>query len=199
MMTKALALNGADKVYIIGRRLEKLQEAAKSSPHGNIIPIQGDVTDKASLQSIAERIRKETGYINLLICNSGVTGPQAGVNMSKDTSVKELAKMVLDTPMEEFNNVFAVNVTAVLYNAMTFLELLDEGNKQDNCLAGVKSQVLVTGSIAAFNRSVGAGLAYNTSKAAVTHLVKMLAGLFTECSVRVNAIAPGRAYLRTLL
>jgi NAD(P)-dependent dehydrogenase (short-subunit alcohol dehydrogenase family) len=190
MMTKALALNGASKVYIIGRRLEKLQDAAKESPH-NIIPIQGDVTDKDSLQAIAEQIRKEVGYINLLICNSGVSGPQAGVNMPKDTSAKELQKMVMDTPMAEFNNVFAVNVTGVLYNAMAFLDLLEEGNKQDNCLAGVKSQVLVTGSIAAYNRSVGAGLAYNTSKAAVTHLVKMLAGLFVEYSVRVNAIAPG--------
>ncbi|KAE9963653.1 hypothetical protein BLS_009092 [Venturia inaequalis] len=191
MMTKALALNGASKVYIIGRRLEKLEAAAKESPHNNIIPVQGDVTDKDSLQSIAERIRKETGYINLLICNSGISGPQAGVNMPKETSAKELAKMVLDTPMAEFNNVFAVNVTGVLYNAMAFLELLEEGNKPDKCLAGVKSQVLVTGSIAAYNRLVGAGLAYNTSKAAVTHLVKMLAGLLVEYSVRVNAIAPG--------
>lgn len=199
MMTKALALNGADKVYIIGRRLEKLEEAVKESPHNNIIPIQGDVTDKASLQSIAERIRKEAGYINLLICNSGISGPQAGVNMPKETSAKELAKMVLDTPMEEFNNVFAVNVTGVLYNAMAFLELLEEGNKPDKCLAGVKSQVLVTGSIAAYNRLVGAGLAYNTSKAAVTHLVKMLAGLLVEYSVRVNAIAPGCTYLRIAL
>lgn len=199
MMTKALALNGASKVYIIGRRLEKLEAAAKESPHNNIIPVQGDVTDKDSLQSIAERIRKETGYINLLICNSGVSGPQAGVNMPKETSAKELARMVLDTPMEDFNNVFAVNVTGVLYNAMAFLELLEEGNKPDNCLAGVKSQVLVTGSIAAYNRSVGAGIAYNTSKAAVTHLVKMLAGLFVEYSVRVNAIAPGSMCLRIAL
>jgi NAD(P)-dependent dehydrogenase (short-subunit alcohol dehydrogenase family) len=192
MMTKALALNGASKVYIIGRRLEKLQEAANESPHNNIIPIQGDITDKKSIQFIAEQIRKETGYINLLICNSGVSGPQAGVNMPKDTPATELQKMVLDTPMEEFNNVFAVNVTGVLYNAVAFLDLLEEGNKQGNCLTGVKSQVLVTGSIAAYNRNVGAGLAYNTSKAAVTHLVKMLAGLFVEYSVRVNAIAPGR-------
>jgi NADP-dependent 3-hydroxy acid dehydrogenase YdfG len=74
MMTKALALNGAEKVYIIGRRLEKLQEAAKESPHNNITPIQGDVTDKESIQSVAAQIRKETGYVNLLICNSGVSG-----------------------------------------------------------------------------------------------------------------------------
>jgi NAD(P)-dependent dehydrogenase (short-subunit alcohol dehydrogenase family) len=118
--------------------------------------------------------------------------------MPKDTPAKELQKMVLDTPMEEFNNVFAVNVTGVLYNAVAFLDLLEEGNKQGN-MAGVKSQVLVTGSIAAYNRNVGAGLAYNTSKAAVTHLVKMLAGLFVEYSVRVNAIAPGRMCPRNSL
>jgi len=190
MMTKALALNGASKVYIIGRRLEKLQEAAKASPHNNIIPLQGDVTSKESIESIAAHIREETGYVNLLICNSGVTGPSAGVNMPKETSAKEFQKMVLDTPMEDFTRAFAVNVSGVFYNAVAFLDLLEEGNKKGN-MDGVKSQVLVTGSIAAYNRAVGAGIAYNTSKAAVTHLVKMLAGLFVEYGVRVNAIAPG--------
>jgi NAD(P)-dependent dehydrogenase (short-subunit alcohol dehydrogenase family) len=193
MMTKALALNGASKVYIVGRRLEKLHEAAKESPHSNIIPLQGDVTSKESIESIAEHIRKETGYVNLLICNSGVSGPQAGVNMPKGTSAKEFQKLVLNSPMEDFTRTFAVNVSGVYYNAVAFLDLLEEGNKKGN-LVGVKSHVLVTGSIAAYNRSVGAGIAYNTSKAAVTHLVKVLAGLFVEYSVRVNAIAPGSEY-----
>src|ERR1700760_3093670 len=67
MMTKALALNGASRVYIIGRRLEKLQEAAKLSPHNNIIPIQGDVTSKESLENIAARIRSEVGHVHLLV------------------------------------------------------------------------------------------------------------------------------------
>ncbi|TID20927.1 3-oxoacyl-[acyl-carrier protein] reductase [Venturia nashicola] len=94
-----------------------------------------------------------TKPINSLSENNkfGITGPQAGVNMPEETSVKELVKMVLGIPMAEFNNVFAVNVTGVLYNSMAFLALLEEGNKPDKCLAGVKSQVLVTGSIAAFN------------------------------------------------
>ena len=46
MMTKALALNGVNKVYIIGRRKEVIEAAAKESPHGNIIPIVGDITSK---------------------------------------------------------------------------------------------------------------------------------------------------------
>ena len=75
MMAKALAMNGAAKVYIVGRRLDKLQTAAKESPYDNIIPLQGDVTSKESLESIAKQVKKETGYINLLVCNSGTTGP----------------------------------------------------------------------------------------------------------------------------
>lgn len=46
MMTKALALNGVNKVYIIGRRKEVIEAAAKESSQGNIIPIVGDVTSK---------------------------------------------------------------------------------------------------------------------------------------------------------
>ena len=67
MMTKAFANNGAAKVYIVGRRREKLQEAAKVSSHGNIIPVVGDVTSKESLCEVAEQIKKEVGYVNLLI------------------------------------------------------------------------------------------------------------------------------------
>jgi NAD(P)-dependent dehydrogenase (short-subunit alcohol dehydrogenase family) len=194
MMAKALALNGAHKVYIFGRRLDKLEAAAKESPTGNIIPIQGDVTSKESLEAAADLVRKDTGYLNLIICNSGVTGPNHAVNMREGTSAKELQKQVLATPMEEFTDAFAVNVSGVYYSAFAFLDLLEEGNNKGN-MEGVKSQVLVTGSIAAFNRSVGAGIAYNASKAAVTHLVKVLAGIFVPYSVRVNALAPGRKCL----
>jgi NAD(P)-dependent dehydrogenase (short-subunit alcohol dehydrogenase family) len=198
MMAKALALNGAKKVYIVGRRLDKLEEAAKECPNGNIIPLQGDVTSKESLENCADYVRKEIGYINLVICNSGVTGPSHAVNLPADTSAKDLQKQVMSTPMEDFTQAFAVNVSGVYYTAFAFLDLLEEGNKEKNALDGVKSQVLVTGSIAAYNRSVGAGIAYNTSKAAVTHLVKILAGIFVPYSVRVNALAPG-CMLRSFL
>jgi NADP-dependent 3-hydroxy acid dehydrogenase YdfG len=72
MIAKALALNGASKVYIIGRRLEKLEQAAKASPHGNIIPLVGDVTSQDSLVALAEKVKEETGYIDLLVPNAGI-------------------------------------------------------------------------------------------------------------------------------
>lgn len=68
-MTKALALNGAHKVYIVGRRKEVLEKAAQIS--SNIVPIVGDVTSKDSLKAIAAQVQSEVGYVNLLIANSG--------------------------------------------------------------------------------------------------------------------------------
>lgn len=71
MMTKAFALNGASKVFVVGRRKEKLEEAAKVSPYGNIIPVVGDVTSKESLLEVANTVRQEAGHVNFLCCNSG--------------------------------------------------------------------------------------------------------------------------------
>lgn len=52
--------------------------------------------------------------------------------------------------------------------------------------------MVITSSIAGFNRAPTAGYAYGQSKAATTHLMKMLATNLVPYSIRVNAIAPGR-------
>ena len=75
MMTKALALNRAYKVYIIGRWKEVLEDAAQESPYGNIILVIRDITLKDALLSIVSYIKQDAGYINVLIANSGTLGP----------------------------------------------------------------------------------------------------------------------------
>ena len=88
MIAKALALNGAHKVFIIGRRKEVLEAAAKESPHGNIIPLVGDVTSKEALQSIVSHIEQEVGFINVLVANSGIAGPQA-TSVTPESSLED--------------------------------------------------------------------------------------------------------------
>ncbi|KAM0723828.1 hypothetical protein Q7P37_000818 [Cladosporium fusiforme] len=188
MMTKALALNGAHKVYIIGRRKEKLDEAAKISPN-NIIPLVGDVTSKESLVSLSEQIKQDVGYVNLVICNSGIM-PKPIPAKPSEASVSEFAQAALQQSTEDWNNTFATNSTSVAFTTFAFLELLDAGNKHGNC-DGRKSQVLVTSSIAGYLRVPGSNMAYGASKAAATHLVKHLAGTLAPYSIRVNGIAPG--------
>jgi NADP-dependent 3-hydroxy acid dehydrogenase YdfG len=88
-VAKALDANGARAVYIVGRRQETLEKAAKQAINGTIIPLQGDVTSKESLEAIAERVRKEQGFINVLLANSGIIGVDISKQVSPPTASRQ--------------------------------------------------------------------------------------------------------------
>ena len=210
-MARTLSCNGAS-VYILGRRLDKLISAADSitsaarsseppslqhKSGGIVVPIQCDVASKPSLEAAASRIAAETGYVNLVVANAGILGPNNNALLPRaddsplgPLTVREVQAHLWDCPVQEFIEVYKVNVAGALYTTVAFLALLDEGNKKGNLKQ--TSQVLVTSSIGALHRSwPQGGLGYNTSKAAVTHLVKSLASFLVQWKVRVNGLAPG--------
>lgn len=187
MMARALASNGAKRVFIIGRRLDKLQEAAEG--YDNITPIQGDVTDKAALKGIAEKVATEVGYINLLIVNSGMTGPMVKPQ-PPEAGIHDIQRDMWEWTTEEFNNVYALNNTAAFFTATAFLTLLDAGNQPGNG-PSYQSQILFTSSLAGFARKLTTGVAYSTSKAATAHLAKSMSTSLAGYGIRVNALAPG--------
>lgn len=193
MLAKALAHNKAKRVYIIGRRKQKLEDAVgEIGRHGVVVPLVGDITNQESLKSMAQFVEKEEGYINLLIPNAGIMGPKIR-DLSPECSVEEFVELAWKSPMNEFSETYNVNVTGVYYSILAFLTLLDRGNKMKDgkWREGVSSQVVVVGSIAAYSRMKGASFAYNSSKAAVTHMVKHLSTYFGRWNIRVNVIAPG--------
>lgn len=106
MMTQAFAQNGAAKVYIIGRRKQVLEDAARAgSSHNNIVPLVGDVTSKESLCAVADQIRQETGYVNLVVCNSGTMVTPIGVKAG-DVPVQDFAlvcRQLYSTALKKFN------------------------------------------------------------------------------------------------
>ena len=189
MMTRALALNGANKVYIIGRRKEVLEKATQSVSTSNVIPIVGDVTDRGAMDKIVSTIKSEIGYINVLICNSGISGPPTKPRIQDCKTIDEAQAAMGAASFEETAKTFEVNAVAVWYNIVAFLGLLDAGNKKGNVTQ--KSQVICTSSIGGFNRNAPGGFVYGQSKAATTHLVKQLATNLVPFDIRSNAIAPG--------
>jgi NAD(P)-dependent dehydrogenase (short-subunit alcohol dehydrogenase family) len=161
---RALDANGAKAVYIVGRREETLQAAAKTAINGTIKPIVGDVTDKDSLTKVADQVRQEQGYINLLFANAGVSGPKHaallkditnGNNNNSKPSVADFQKAMFAPPIDDFTFAGHVNCSAVFYTAIAFLDLLDAGNKARNLAQD--SHIIVTSSIAGFSRQLASG------------------------------------------
>lgn len=201
-MARALAVNGARKVYLLGRRLPVLEAAAASHP-SVLIPLQCDVTSKPSLQAAVDHITSDTGFLNLVIANSGIIGPTTN-RWDPSLSLAELRqKLFVETSMDEMTETFHVNVTGAYFTLLAFLELLDKGNEQALCggfgrpsveggtVPSVQSQVVVTSSIAAFSRNAASTPGYAGSKAAVLHLVKHASSQMARFGVRANAMCPG--------
>ncbi|KAH7390997.1 short-chain dehydrogenase [Phaeosphaeria sp. MPI-PUGE-AT-0046c] len=201
MISRSLIAAGASKVYILGRRQASLDTATATNPA--LTPIQCDITSKDSLQAAVDQVTRETGYINLLVANSGTLGPVA--TFSATQSISEMRKhMFEETSMEDFNEVFMVNTTATLFTMLAFLELLDAGNsnavakvgfgaplKQGSKVPSIQSQVIVTSSVGAFLRDWTCVPAYTGSKSAILALVKHAASGLASHGIRVNALAPG--------
>lgn len=190
MATQALAANGA-KVYITGRRMEVLKNAAKEhSPHasqaninGQIIPIGPcDVTSKVDLEKLFADIEAKEKYLSLLVTAAGISGPK-GFPDSSDA--KEVKKELWKEGVDEWNATYNTDVTSVYFSTVAFLPLLQAAPKTQ------RSSVIVISSMSGMMRHSQAHFSYNAAKAATAHLSNMMSKEFAKTGVRVNSIAPG--------
>ncbi|GAA5858553.1 hypothetical protein JCM1840_001254 [Sporobolomyces johnsonii] len=199
MATQALAANGA-KVYIIGRRQEKLENVVKTyggdKVSGEIIPLQGDVTSKDDLKRLAEEVKSREGGIHILINNAGISGEVTKL-APLNTAQEIFDAHWKEQTIEGWTDVFRTNVFALFYSTIAFLPLLekntwgkDAAGKEicENYQTGVVNITSISGLIKAAQNH----FAYNASKAAATHLQRMLATeIGPKTGIRFNAIAPG--------
>ncbi|KAL7892954.1 hypothetical protein HDV63DRAFT_413532 [Trichoderma sp. SZMC 28014] len=188
MITRALAANGAYRVYIIGRRIRVLEQTATEFPDV-VKALECDVTSKESLQAAADIIHKEVGYINLLWCNSGTSGPESKT-LNNNSSLDEFIEENWKHSVDEYADTFKINTAGFWYTSLAFLKLLDAGNRQKNM--SFSSQIVGTCSTLGFGRFAPTGrFAYGQSKASQQHMMKQLSTHMVPYGIRVNSIAPG--------
>jgi THO complex subunit 3 len=135
-IASALYQNGATKVYILGRRLNILQDAVKklesspSAPKSSssvLTAISCDVTDLDSVRAVVAQIEKDTGYVDVLINNAGVLGPKSGEAIYKAESIEQLRDAMV-TGWDGWASAFAINTQAVIGVSAMFLPLLEAAN-----------------------------------------------------------------------
>jgi len=190
IIAKTLAANGG-KVYITGRREEKLgvaaQEHGESTP-GAILPLAGDVTSKDSIQKLVDTLKEKEGHVNILVNNAGIAGPKHDIHEDKSNAEHVFKCLWEDQNFEEWGQLYATNVSALYFTSVAFLPLLQAGTKKNK---GYSSCVLNISSISGLTKSAQNHMAYNSSKAAAIQLTRLMATEFAATKVRVNTIAPG--------
>ncbi|KIM42979.1 hypothetical protein M413DRAFT_69747 [Hebeloma cylindrosporum] len=203
MMATALENNGAT-VYIVGRRKEVLEKAAREhSKFGKIISVEGDITDRESLLDIVEVVKTKHGYIDLLVNNAGIAKNLYPHPLPAPEEPSNSVLWETGSP-EDFAETFATNVTAVYYTTIAFLDLLHQGNIRRQRFSRPPStgnlsrpphhtsQVLSVSSSGSFRiDSKVLSPSYTLSKSACTHLGKLLANLLAPWGIRSNVLAPG--------
>jgi NAD(P)-dependent dehydrogenase (short-subunit alcohol dehydrogenase family) len=105
------------------------------------------------------------------------------------TDAQAISDHFLKTKPEQWAETLQTNVTGPYYMSVAFLPLLAKGR---DAVPGYTSQIVNVSSISGAMKGSSMGQpAYATSKAAVTHLSRILATLCKDVKVRVNVIAPG--------
>lgn len=197
MATQALAANGA-RVYITGRRLEALENAAKHhnpeiSTGGKIVPLGPcDVRKKEDLEKIVDELRTKHGekYINLLMCNAGISGPKAEPDLENAEDLKK--KLWDNETVDQWQSTFETDVTSVYFTAVAFLPLLQASIRSEGGpLERFQPSVITTSSMSGLMSHAQGHFSYNTAKGATVHLTKLMSAEFQQTGVRVNSIAPG--------
>ncbi|PNP79799.1 hypothetical protein FNYG_06892 [Fusarium nygamai] len=195
MITQALQSNGA-KVYITGRRKEVLEQTQKTygTGPGSIHVLPGDVSEKGEAIRLAEEVgKKEPNGIHLLVNNAGIAEDDntkfSSAGEPDMSDAKALSEHFLKTEPQQWADTLKTNVTGPYYMSMAFLPLLAKGRETT---PGYSSQIVNVSSISGAMKGSSMGQpAYATSKAALTHLSRMIATLTKDIKVRVNVIAPG--------
>jgi NAD(P)-dependent dehydrogenase (short-subunit alcohol dehydrogenase family) len=140
---------------------ELVRDAGGKEPRGLVL----DLRDRASIEAAVTEVGDLYGRIDVLVCSAGVDQPNEPV--------------VAETSDDEWNEIFAVNVTGVFQLCRATVPLLADG-----------ASIVTVGSANGLVPRPNAA-AYCASKAAVLMLTRALALELAPRRIRANCLCPG--------
>ena len=141
---------------------EELNEADRP---GEVLAVECDVTDRESVEALAEATVEEVGGVDVLVNNAGGTGEGGPLHQ---------------VDPEDWDGVIEVNLTGTFNVSHAFADALREDG----------GAVVNTASMAGRYGVAGMG-PYSAAKAGISALTRTLADEWADDDVRVNAVEPG--------
>ena len=170
MIARGYVRSGA-KVYICSRNSEVgKEEAAQLSKDGECFYIPSDLSSEKGVTALTEEIKSKESQIHLLINNAG----------------KTWGAPLEEYPMDSWDLVMRLNVSSPFQLIKEILPLLKKAGLSEDA-----SRIINIGSPAGSLSGGHNAYAYNTSKAALHHLTRVLAKELAKDNINVNTISPG--------
>jgi len=165
-----LAEAGAD-VVPVSRRLEEVLKAAEEirGLGRRTLELTADVTCRADIQRVVDRMVSEMGRIDILVNSAGINKRVPSLEMSDD----------------DWNRILEVNLKGTWYGCQMVGRVMKEQHY---------GRIINIASIGAFV-GIYEVAAYCCSKSAVAMLTRCLGAEWVKYNIAVNAIAPG--YIET--
>jgi len=154
-------------VVAVARRANELQKLAQESAAsgGTVIPLVGDVSDRAAMRDLVERVEREYGAIALAFLNVGTYFPDSDDDLGGDGFRKTFAVNLDGT----------VNLIGPLVRAMK---------------ARGRGQIAVNSSVAGYG-GLPRSIAYSSSKAALIAMCEALKFDLDKLGITIQLVCPG--------
>jgi len=173
-LAREYALQGA-RLGLLSRRAEALQTLAASLPNASSHRLYAvDVNDSAALAAAAEDFLRETGGIDIVIANAGI---------SHGTLTERKADLAVFSRIIQTNLIATVATFAPFIDAMKAQVASDPRSRTPLRLVGIASVAGI--------RGLPGAEAYSASKAAVISYCESLRVELRRYGITVVTIAPG--------
>ena len=165
-MARGLAEAGAAIAIVARNEAKSNAAAAELRQHGvKVISVITDVTDKAAVAAMVERVSRELGRIDILVNNAGITVRKPPHLLS----------------LEEWNNIIQTNLTsAFLCSQAVYTAMKAAGGGK---IINIGSMMSIFGASFA--------PAYAASKGGIVQFTRSCACAWAADNIQANAVLPG--------
>jgi NAD(P)-dependent dehydrogenase (short-subunit alcohol dehydrogenase family) len=157
-------------VVLAARRVDRLQALRDeiAGAGGRALAVAMDVSDEASVIAAYDAAEAAFGPVTGVVANAGV----------------QAEGRAMDLDVAAFDQLFAVNVRGV------FLTAREGARRMRDAGVAERGRIVLISSITAQMRTTGT-VAYSASKAAVTHMGKLMAREWARSGPNVTILSPG--------